>query len=84
MDSRKSNVQRNQKVKVSYQIIHFTKFCQLSEGMNNLSEEVLSFYLELWTVVREASMNALTKVQDDAEATTKIMAGDEEVDVISN
>jgi hypothetical protein len=51
--------------------------------MNNLSEEVLSFYLELWTVVREASMNALTKVQDDAE-TTKIMAGDEEVDVISN
>jgi len=69
---------------VSYQIIHFTKFCQLSEGMNNLSEEVLSFYLELWTVVREASMNALTKVQDDAEATTKIMAGDEEVDVISN
>jgi hypothetical protein len=52
--------------------------------MNNLSEEVLSFYLELWTVVREASMNALTKIQDDAEATTKIMAGDEEVDVISN
>jgi len=56
--------------------------------MNNLSEEVLSFYLDLWTVVRDlgqqTSMNALTKIQDDAETTTKIMAGDEEVDVISN
>ena len=52
--------------------------------MNNLSEEVLSFYLDLWAAAREASMNALTKIQDDAEATTKIMAGDEEVDVISH
>ena len=29
-------------------------------------------------------MNAMTKVQDDVETTTRVVAGDEEVDVISN
>jgi hypothetical protein len=50
--------------------------------MNNLSEEVLAFYLELWAMAREGSLN---KVQDDAETTiTRVVAGEEEVDVISN
>lgn len=30
---------------INYQIIHFVKFCQLSDNLSNYSKEILSFYI---------------------------------------
>jgi hypothetical protein len=39
---------------VNYIIIHFAKFCQLSDQMNNWSKEVLQFYMELYLMLKES------------------------------
>ena len=64
---------------ICYQIIHFTKFCQISEGMNNLSEEVLRFYLELLESIYQRG----NMPEDAIEVTSRLFVDDEEIEVVS-
>lgn len=35
-------------MRINYKIIHFVKFCKLSDTMNNFSNEVFDFYINLF------------------------------------
>ena len=60
------NYQKKQKVelmkldslRINYLIIHFAKFCQLSDSMNNLSKEVLKFYLDVYLMLRDPEIQS--------------------------
>jgi hypothetical protein len=50
--------QCEKEAKVFFRIIHFTKFCQISDTLSNLSSEVLTFYIDVISSLKENTLNA--------------------------
>jgi hypothetical protein len=74
-------------MRINYKIIHFVKFCKLSETMNNFSTEVFDWYIDLYqklrddTVLREKEHGS---VVEQVFVLNKIKIGnDTDVDVIA-
>ena len=69
-------------LRVNYQIIHFAKFCGLSDSMNNLSKEVMQFYLNVYLLLRDPQQ---INMKDPNEIWTRINVGDEgaQVEVVA-
>jgi hypothetical protein len=56
-DNKKETGPVTEMQRVNYQIIHFTKFCQVSDKLSNLSKEVLSFYIKVFQHCKESYGN---------------------------
>ena len=74
-------------MRINYKIIHFVKFCKLSEATNNFSAEVFEFYIGLFTKLRDDAVLGGKKhgeVHEQADLFNRIKLGhDREVDVVA-
>jgi len=67
--------------RINYMAIHFAKFCQLSDSMNNLSHEVFRFYIDVLMMLRDPKILGPSQKQMEGsiEVLNRIQVSSEEV-----